>query len=72
MIYQLFHQHKTTNELILAGQSGNIENAEQLKTFKNAVSEEMPLPDDYQWFLCNTKSKDFDHEAILMPVQVRR
>ena len=70
MIYQLFHRHKTTNELILAGQSGDIETNEQMKTWERAVAEEMPLPDDYRWLLCNSKSKHFNRKAILKAMLV--
>ena len=69
MIYQLFHQHKATNELVLAGQSGNIDNTEQMKEWERAVSKEMPLPNGYQWLMCNEESKYFDHEAILVPAK---
>ncbi len=68
MIYQLFHQHKTTNKLVLAGQSGDISNIKQMDTWKKAISEDMPLPDGYQWMICNSKSKYFDHEAVLVHV----
>ena len=70
MIYQLFHQHKTTSELVLAGQSGNIDNTEQMKSWESDVAKAMPLPDGYQWLMCNEESKDFDHKAILVPASV--
>ena len=69
MIYQLFHQHKTTSELVLAGQSGNIDNTEQMKSWESDVAKAMPLPDGYQWLMCNEESKDFDHKAILVPAK---
>ena len=68
MIYQLFHQHKTTGKLVLAGQSEDIVNAEQMKAWERFVAKDMPPPDGCQWLTCNTKSKYFDHKATLIPV----
>ena len=71
MIYQLFHQNKTTGKLDLAGQSGNIDNAEQMESWESDVAKDMPLPDGYRWLVCNTESKYFDHHAILVPASTK-
>ena len=62
MRYQIHHQPKEyskSNELIFIAQSDDYEAAKEIDEWGRDVTKKHPLPDGYQWLMCNEKSDHF-------------
>ena len=59
MIYQMHLEDKIDHALEFVAQSGNITIHKEMTEWQKDVAERHPLPEGYQWLLCNEKSLKF-------------
>ena len=60
MRYQMHHQSKKDSNIIeMIAQSDDYEDAKEIDKWSRGVTRRHPLPDGYQWLMCNEKSEHF-------------
>ena len=64
MLYQLHFENIISHTLEFIAQR-EISSEKEMKIWKKDIAKKHPLPKDYQWFICNEKSKHFLKELTI-------